>query len=109
MLGPNFIPDYFVTSDGFDSQLGDECLTTTTFACPAIQHLVLANCFLVGPAGLLALKKLVDLTMLDLSYTFLTDLSPIFEACPRLKVLTSRLCICIHSLSLVLSWVQGVA
>lgn len=74
------------------SQLGDECLTSTTSACPAIQHLILANCFLVGTAGLLALKKLVDLTMLDLSYTFLTDLSPIFEACPRLKVLRLSAC-----------------
>lgn len=68
------------------SQLDDSCLTSTTAACPAIQHLVLAACFLVGSQGLLALKKLVDLTTLDLSYTFLTDLSPIFEACPRLKV-----------------------
>ncbi|XP_024391133.1 F-box/LRR-repeat protein 15 isoform X2 [Physcomitrium patens] len=74
------------------SELGDLCLATTTSACPAIQQLVLAACSFVGPAGLFALKKLVDLTVLDLSYTFLTDMSPIFEACPRLKVLRLSAC-----------------
>jgi len=71
---------------GCYSQFGDDCLAATTAACPAIQSLVLASCPAVGPAGLLALKELPHLTVLDLSYTFLTDLSPIFEACPHLKV-----------------------
>ncbi|KAL2631590.1 hypothetical protein R1flu_016276 [Riccia fluitans] len=73
-------------------QLGDDCLTATTYACPAIQSLVLASCPSVGPVGLLALKRLRNLTMLDLSYTFLIDLSPIFEACPRLQVLRLSAC-----------------
>lgn len=68
------------------SQLGDDCLAATASSCSAIQTLVLAGCPAVGPAGLLALKELPRLTMLDLSYTFLTDLSPVFEACPHLKV-----------------------
>jgi hypothetical protein len=67
-------------------------LAATTAACPAIQSLILATCHAVGPPGLLSLKKLWDLTMLDLSYTFLTDLSPIFEACPRLKILRLSAC-----------------
>ncbi|KAG6555990.1 hypothetical protein Mapa_001930 [Marchantia paleacea] len=74
------------------SQLGDDCLTATTYACPVIQSLVLASCPSVGPVGLLALKRLRNLTTLDLSYTFLTDLSPIFEACPRLQVLRLSAC-----------------
>nr|XP_024377895.1 F-box/LRR-repeat protein 15-like isoform X3 [Physcomitrium patens] len=74
------------------SHLGDDCLAATTASCPAIQVLVLAACPAVGPVGLLALKKLPRLTMLDLSYTFLTDLSPIFEACPHLKVLRLSAC-----------------
>lgn len=69
------------------SKLGDGCLAATAAACPAIQSLVLATCHAIGPPGLLSLKKLCDLTILDLSYTFLIDLSPIFEACPHLKVL----------------------
>ncbi|CAM6026920.1 unnamed protein product [Sphagnum balticum] len=74
------------------SKLGDDCLAATAAACPAIQSLVLATCHAVGPPGLLSLKKLCDLTMLDLSYTFLIDLSPIFEACPHLKVLRLSAC-----------------
>jgi Leucine-rich repeat (LRR) protein len=74
------------------SQLGDDCLAATTSSCSAIQTLVLAACPAVGPAGLLALKELPRLTMLDLSYTFLTDLSPVFEACPHLKVLRLSAC-----------------
>ncbi|CAK9278008.1 unnamed protein product [Sphagnum jensenii] len=74
------------------SKLGDDCLAATTAACPAIKSLILATCHAVGPPGLLSLKKLWDLTMLDLSYTFLTDLSPIFEACPRLKILRLSAC-----------------
>ncbi|CAM6098750.1 unnamed protein product [Calypogeia fissa] len=74
------------------SQLGDDCLDETTASCPSIQSLVLASCPSVGPVGLLSLKRLKDLTTLDLSYTFLTDLSPIFEACPGLKVLRLSAC-----------------
>jgi hypothetical protein len=74
------------------SKLGDDCLAATAAACPAIQSLVLATCHAVGPPGLLSLKKLCDLTILDLSYTFLIDLSPIFEACPHLKVLRLSAC-----------------
>eukprot|EP00250_Pteridium_aquilinum_P013420 c21333_g1_i2 orf=2436-5507(+) len=74
------------------SSLDDEGLEAATIACPLIQTLILACCPLIGPAGLLTLKKLGNLTILDLSYTFLTDLSPIFESCKRLKVLRLLAC-----------------
>lgn len=66
------------------SKLEDEFLEATTTACPLMQSLILASCP-IGPAGLLAMNNLCNLTTLDLSYTSLTDLIPIFENCPRLK------------------------
>ncbi|KAJ7559179.1 hypothetical protein O6H91_04G073000 [Diphasiastrum complanatum] len=74
------------------SQLTDECLAATTSACPLIESLVLASCPSIGPNGLLALKSLSSLMVLDLSYTFLTDLLPIYEACPCLEVLKLSAC-----------------
>ncbi|KAJ7569656.1 hypothetical protein O6H91_01G087500 [Diphasiastrum complanatum] len=74
------------------SQLTDDCLAATTSACPLIESLVLASCPLIGPIGLLALKLLSGLRVLDLSYTFLTDLSPVYEACPCLQVLKLSAC-----------------
>eukprot|EP00249_Psilotum_nudum_P018798 c26967_g1_i1 orf=641-4252(-) len=74
------------------SHLEDSCLEATTTACPFIQSLILASCPSIGSAGLSALKKLSNLTTLDLSYTFLTDLSPIFETCPHLKILRLLAC-----------------
>ncbi|KAH7388224.1 hypothetical protein KP509_16G065200 [Ceratopteris richardii] len=74
------------------SSLDDKCLETATAACPSIQSLILACCPLVGPDGLVSLKKLSNLIILDLSYTFLTDLDPIFESCKRLKVLRLLAC-----------------
>ncbi|MCO5574773.1 hypothetical protein L7F22_028565 [Adiantum nelumboides] len=85
-------PQLLSLDASYCSSLNDECLETATMACPMIQSLVLACCPLVGPGGLLTLKKLGSLTTLDLSYTFLTDLSPIFESCKRLKVLRLLAC-----------------
>ncbi|XP_024523229.1 F-box/LRR-repeat protein 15 [Selaginella moellendorffii] len=85
-------PSLLSLDASYCSQLGDDCLAATSNACSLIQSLVLASCPSVGPSGLLALKQLPGLTVLDLSYTFLTDLSPIYEACPQLEVLRLSAC-----------------
>lgn len=68
------------------SQLKDDCLSATTTSCPLIESLILMSCQSIGPDGLYSLRSLQNLTMLDLSYTFLTNLEPVFESCLQLKV-----------------------
>ncbi|KAK0572047.1 hypothetical protein LWI29_025371 [Acer saccharum] len=76
----------------FCSQLKDDCLSATTSSCPLIESLILMSCPSVGSDGLYSLHSLPNLTMLDLSYTFLTNLQPIFESCSQLKVLKLQAC-----------------
>lgn len=68
------------------SQLKDDCLSATTASCPLIESLILMSCPSVGSDGLLSLRWLAHLTLLDLSYTFLMTLQPVFESCLQLKV-----------------------
>lgn len=68
------------------SQLKDDCLSATTTSCPLIESLILMSCPSIGSDGLYSLQSLSNLTMLDLSYTFLTNLQPVFESCSQLKV-----------------------
>ncbi|XP_071696472.1 F-box/LRR-repeat protein 15-like [Rutidosis leptorrhynchoides] len=76
----------------FCSQLKDACLSATTASCPLIETLILMSCPSVGSDGLLSLRRLPNLTSLDLSYTFLTNLQPVFESCLQLKVLKLQAC-----------------
>lgn len=76
----------------FCSQLKDDCLSATTTSCPLIESLILMTCQSIGPDGLYSLRSLQNLTMLDLSYTFLTNLEPVFESCLQLKVLKLQAC-----------------
>eukprot|EP00253_Pinus_taeda_P020382 PITA_20382 len=76
----------------FCSRLQDDCLVATTASCPMIQSLILMSCPSIGSNGLFALRLLSNLTLLDLSYTFLTNLQPVFESCTRLKVLKLQAC-----------------
>ncbi|CAN4076698.1 unnamed protein product [Withania somnifera] len=76
----------------FCSQLNDDCLSATTSSCPLIESLVLMSCPSVGCDGLLSLHSLPNLTYLDLSYTFLVTLQPVYESCSRLKVLKLQAC-----------------
>lgn len=69
------------------SQLKDDCLSATTGSCPRIESLVLMSCPSVGPDGLYSLRRLPHLTLLDLSYTFLVNLEPVFESCLQLRVI----------------------
>ncbi|KAI5669615.1 hypothetical protein M9H77_19468 [Catharanthus roseus] len=76
----------------FCSQLKDDCLSATTASCPLIESLVLMSCPSVGSDGLLSLRWLPNLTYLDLSYTFLVNLQPVFKSCLHLKVLKLQAC-----------------
>ncbi|CAA3027282.1 F-box LRR-repeat 15 [Olea europaea subsp. europaea] len=76
----------------FCSKLKDDCLSATTSSCPLIESLVLMSCPSIGPDGLLSLRCLSNLTNLDLSYTFLVNLQPVFDSCLYLKVLKLQAC-----------------
>ncbi|KAL2346599.1 hypothetical protein Fmac_000599 [Flemingia macrophylla] len=76
----------------FCSQLTDDCLSATTVSCPLIESLILMSCPAIGSDGLLSLYCLPNLTVLDLSYTFLVNLQPIFDSCLQLKVLKLQAC-----------------
>ncbi|XP_020234612.1 F-box/LRR-repeat protein 15 [Cajanus cajan] len=76
----------------FCSQLTDECLSATTASCPLIESLILMSCPSIGLDGLYSLRWLLNLTLLDLSYTFLVDLQPVFKSCLQLKVLKLQAC-----------------
>ncbi|CAH8320941.1 unnamed protein product [Eruca vesicaria subsp. sativa] len=76
----------------FCGQLRDDCLSATTASCPLIESLVLMSCPSIGSDGLSSLNGLSNLTVLDLSYTFLMNLEPVFTSCTRLKVLKLQAC-----------------
>ncbi|XP_061349571.1 F-box/LRR-repeat protein 15-like [Gastrolobium bilobum] len=76
----------------FCSKLTDECLSATTDSCPLIESLILMSCPSIGLDGLRSLCQLLNLTVLDLSYTFLVNLQPVFESCSQLKVLKLQAC-----------------
>lgn len=76
----------------FCSQLKDDCLSATTASCPLIESLILMSCPSIGSEGLYSLRCLLRLTVLDLSYTFLMTLQPVFESCLQLKVLKLQAC-----------------
>ncbi|KAL5559537.1 hypothetical protein UlMin_035748 [Ulmus minor] len=76
----------------FCSQLKDDCLSATTASCSKIESLILMSCPSVGSDGLYSLSCLSHLTVLDLSYTFLTNLQPVFESCVKLQVLKLQAC-----------------
>ncbi|XP_068661967.1 F-box/LRR-repeat protein 15-like isoform X3 [Aristolochia californica] len=91
----------------FCSQLTDDCLSATAVSCPLIESLILMSCPSVGPEGLSSLSWLTHLTLLDLSYTFLTNLQPVFETCLQLKVLKLQACKYLTNSSLDALYTKG--
>ncbi|KAH9321095.1 hypothetical protein KI387_015734 [Taxus chinensis] len=85
-------PQLLSLDASFCSQLQDDCVFATTSSCPMIESLILMSCPSIGTKGLFSLKLLSNLRLLDLSYTFLTNLQPVFETCSRLKVLKLQAC-----------------
>ncbi|CAL0319094.1 unnamed protein product [Lupinus luteus] len=94
LLSKAFINCPLLTSldASFCSQLTDEDLSATTASCPLIESLILMSCASIGLDGLCSLYWLPHLNVLDLSYTFLVNLQPVFESCSRLKVLKLQAC-----------------
>ncbi|KAE9586892.1 putative F-box domain, leucine-rich repeat domain, L domain-containing protein [Lupinus albus] len=94
LLSKAFINCPLLTSldASFCSQLTDEDLSATTASCPLIESLILMSCASIGSDGLRSLHWLPNLTVLDLSYTFLVNLQPVFESCSQLKVLKLQAC-----------------
>ncbi|GAB4854539.1 F-box/LRR-repeat protein 15 [Ancistrocladus abbreviatus] len=84
----------------FCSRLKDDCLSATTISCPLIESLILMSCPSIGPDGLFSLHWLQSLTYLDLSYTFLIDLQPVFQSCMQLKILKLQACKYLNNSSL---------
>jgi len=66
----------------------DDSLSMTSASCPLIESLILSSCLSIGVDGLSSLHCLRRLTLLDLSYTFLTNLQPVFDTCSQLVVST---------------------
>lgn len=64
----------------------DDSLSQTAEACPLIEHLILSSCLSIDVRGLSSLHCLQKLALLDLSYTFLMNLKPVFDSCLQLKV-----------------------
>ncbi|GMG99167.1 hypothetical protein Nepgr_001007 [Nepenthes gracilis] len=84
----------------FCSQLKDDCLSATASSCLLIESLILMSCSSIGSDGLASLSRLKNLIYLDLSYTSLMDLQPIFQSCMQLKVLKLQACKYLNDLSL---------
>ncbi|XP_043811317.1 F-box/LRR-repeat protein 15 isoform X2 [Manihot esculenta] len=91
----------------FCSQLKDDCLSATTESCPLIESFILMSCPSVGSDGLYSLRWLPHLTLLDLSYTFLMNLQPVFESCLQLKVLKLQACKYLTDVSLEPLYKEG--
>ncbi|KAF4352566.1 hypothetical protein F8388_014497 [Cannabis sativa] len=91
----------------FCSQLKDDCLSATTASCSKIVSLILMSCPSVGSDGLYSLSSLQHLTVLDLSYTFLTNLQPVYDSCVKLKVLKLQACKYLNDSSLEPLYKEG--
>eukprot|EP00898_Chlorokybus_atmophyticus_P001043 jgi/Chlat1/193/Chrsp1S03263 len=85
-------PQLTTIDASYCNQIDDSCLEATSNHCTSLRTLVLAACPGVGSAGLATLKRLPHLTFLDLSYTDLSDLMPVFSSCPALECLHLSAC-----------------
>ncbi|KAF6156289.1 hypothetical protein GIB67_008059 [Kingdonia uniflora] len=102
-----YCPRLLSLDASFCSQLQDDCLAATAASCPLVESLILMSCPSVGPDGLSSLKLLPNLTLLDLSYTFLMDLQPVYESCVQLKVLKLQACKYLTNSSLEALYKEG--
>ncbi|KAJ4796651.1 F-box family protein-like protein [Rhynchospora pubera] len=91
----------------FCRQFVDGSLSGTVVDCPLIEQLTLSSCLAIGDDGLYSLIRLDRLTLLDLSYTFLINLQPVFDSCSKLKVLKLSACKYLTDSSLDALYKQG--
>ncbi|KAJ6818102.1 F-box/LRR-repeat protein 15-like isoform X1 [Iris pallida] len=85
-------PSLTALDASFCRQFMDGSLSNTSASCPLIESLILSSCLSVGFVGLSSLKWLQRLTLLDLSYTFLINLQPVFDTCSQLVILKLSAC-----------------
>lgn len=85
-------PSLTALDASFCRQFMDDSLSNTSASCPLIETLILSSCLSVGFVGLSSLKCLQRLTLLDLSYTFLINLQPVFDTCSQLVILKLSAC-----------------
>ncbi|KAI0516260.1 hypothetical protein KFK09_008932 [Dendrobium nobile] len=76
----------------FCRQFTDDSLSSTAASCPQIESLILSSCLSIANDGLSSLHWLQYLTQLDLSYTFLMNLQPVFDSCCQLLILKLSAC-----------------
>lgn len=76
----------------FCRQFSDDSLSSTAASCPQIESLILSSCLSISFGGLSSLHCLQCLTQLDLSYTFLMNLQPVFDSCCQLVILKLSAC-----------------
>lgn len=76
----------------FCSELGDAGVASAVANAPPLTQLVLSVCCQVGSSGLQALSALSTLQELDLSYTEVSGLRPVFASCPQLRTLSLSSC-----------------
>lgn len=69
-----------------------KCLTEPVLCAFCVQLLLCAAVLQVGSTGLASLSCLSTLQELDLSYTEVTDLAPVFSSCPQLRTLSLSSC-----------------
>ncbi|KAG8091312.1 hypothetical protein GUJ93_ZPchr0012g20512 [Zizania palustris] len=91
----------------FCRQLMDDSLSQTAEACPLIENLILSSCLSIDINGLSSLRCLHKLSLLDLSYTFLINLKPVFDSCPQLKILKLSACKYLSDASLEALYREG--
>ncbi|KAK8933541.1 F-box/LRR-repeat protein 15 [Platanthera zijinensis] len=76
----------------FCRQFTNASLSSTAASCPQIESLILSSCLSIDFDGLSSLISLQSLTQLDLSYTFLMNLQPVFDSCCQLVILKLSAC-----------------
>lgn len=85
----------------------NDSLSSTTVSCPQIESLILSSCLSIDVVGLSSLLWLKCLTQLDLSYTFLMNLQPVFDSCCQLVTLKLSACKYLSDSSLDSLYIEG--
>ncbi|KAK9836189.1 hypothetical protein WJX81_007802 [Elliptochloris bilobata] len=86
-------PSLAILDATFCARLGNAALAGAIASAPPLQSLVLSVCQSLDAAGLQPLQALQTLRVLDLSYTEIQGLEPVFSACPGLHTLKLSSCV----------------
>ncbi|XP_020592969.1 F-box/LRR-repeat protein 15 isoform X2 [Phalaenopsis equestris] len=100
-------PNLTCLDASFCRQFTDDSLSSTAASCSRIESLILSSCLSIAFDGLSSLHWLQCLTHLDLSYTFLMNLQPVFDSCCQLVVLKLSACKYLRNSSLEALYNEG--